>query len=173
MKKIHSQPSPSVIGPPTIHAAVPPIAPVAVHTPSALLRSAPSGNVVIRIDSAVGVMIAAAIPCTTRATISAASDPASPHASDAAANSAVPTANTRRRPSRSAARPPSSSRPPKLSRYALRTHCRSPLAKPRSRSIEGSATTTIAESRMTMKKAAHRSASAFQRRGSGVSVSIA
>jgi hypothetical protein len=79
----------------------------------------------------------------------------------------MPTTNIRRRPSRSAARPPSSSRPPKLSRYALSTHCRSPAEKPRSALIEGNATRTIAESRMTMKKAVHSSVSAFQRRGSG------
>ena len=46
----------------------------------------------------------------------AGTDAASPHASEASAKSAVPAMNTRRRPSRSAARPPSSSRPPKLSR---------------------------------------------------------
>src|SRR5215218_40545 len=67
MKKIHSQPRPSVIGPPTSHAAVPPIAPVEPQMPSALLRSPPSGKVVIRIESAVGVMMAAATPCTARA----------------------------------------------------------------------------------------------------------
>ena len=116
MKKIHSQPSPSVIGPPTSQAAVAPMPPIAAQMPSALLRSAPSSNVVVTIDSAVGVMIAAATPWTTRAAINAATDPANPHASEASANSTVPTMNTRRRPSRSAARPPRSSRPPKLSR---------------------------------------------------------
>ena len=71
MKKIHSQPRPSVIGPPTSHAAVAPMPPIAAQMPSALLRSAPSAKVVVTIDSAVGVMIAAATPCTTRAAISA------------------------------------------------------------------------------------------------------
>ena len=116
MKKIHSQPRPSVIGPPTSHAAVPPMAPVEPQIPSALLRSAPSGKVVITIDSAVGVMIAAATPCTARAVSSASLVPASPAPSEASANRPVPTMNIRRRPSRSAARPPSSSSPPKLSR---------------------------------------------------------
>src|SRR4029079_3728498 len=170
MKKIHSQPRPSVIGPPTSHAAVAPTPPIAAQMPSALLRSAPSANVVATIDSAVGVMIAAAMPCTTRAATSASTDPASPHASEASANSAVPVMNTRRRPSRSAARPPSSKRPPKLSRYALSTHWRSLGAKLRSAPIDGSATTTMAESRMTMKNAVHSRASAFQRRGSGSDV---
>ncbi len=116
MKKIHSQPRPSVIGPPISHAAVPPMAPVEPQIPSALLRSAPSGNVVMRIDSAVGVMIAAATPCTARAVSSAPVVPASPAPSEASANRPVPAMNIRRRPSRSAARPPSRSRPPKLSR---------------------------------------------------------
>ena len=105
-----------MIGPPTSHAAVPPMAPVEPQIPSALLRSAPSGKVVITIDSAVGVMIAAATPCTARAVSSAPLVPASPAPSEASANRPVPTMNIRRRPSRSAARPPSSSRPPKLSR---------------------------------------------------------
>jgi hypothetical protein len=72
MKKIHSQPRPEVIGPPISHAAVAPALPVAAHAVSVLFRSAPSENVVISNDSAVGVMIAAAMPCTTRATINAA-----------------------------------------------------------------------------------------------------
>ena len=116
MKKIHSQPRPSVIGPPISHAAVPPMAPVEPQTPSALLRSGPSGKVVMTIDSAVGVIIAAATPCTTRAVSSAVLVPARPAPSEARANRIVPATNMRRRPSRSAARPPSSSRPPKLSR---------------------------------------------------------
>jgi hypothetical protein len=84
--------------------------------PSALLRSAPSAKVVIRIESAVGAMIAADTPWTTRAAISTPPDHASPHASEASRNSAVPAMNIRLRPRRSAERPPSKSRPPKLSR---------------------------------------------------------
>ena len=89
MKKIHSQPRPSVTGPPISHAAVPPMAPVEPQIPSALLRSAPSGNVVMRIDRAVGVMIAAATPCTARALSSASVVPASPAPSEASANRPV------------------------------------------------------------------------------------
>ena len=115
MKKIHSQPGPSTIGPPISHAAVAPMPPSPPQIPSALLRSEPSGKVVEMIDSAVGVMIAAPTPWITRAARSAAGDQASPHMSDAAVKSRTPAMNTRRRPSRSAARPPSKSRPPKLS----------------------------------------------------------
>src|SRR5215207_5563826 len=88
MKKIHSQPSSEVIGPPTSHAAVAPTPPIVAHTPRALLRSEPSSNVVIRIDSAVGVMIAAATPWITRAAIRDTSDHARPHPSEASANRA-------------------------------------------------------------------------------------
>src|SRR5918996_2787448 len=50
------------------------------------------------------------------------------------------------------------------------THGRSPADIARSAPIEGSATSTIEESTMTMAKAAHSRASAFQRRGSGCAV---
>jgi hypothetical protein len=115
MKKIHSQPGPSTIGPPISHAAVAPMPPSAPQIPSALLRSGPSGKVVEMIERAVGVMIAAPTPWTTRAASSAAGDQPSPHTSDAAVNNRTPVMNRRRRPSRSAARPASSNRPPKVS----------------------------------------------------------
>jgi hypothetical protein len=86
-----------------------------LQTPSALFRSEPSGNVVEMIERAVGVMIAAPTPWTTRAIRRAAGDQASPQMSEAAVKSAMPTIKTRRRPSRSAARPPSSSKPAKAS----------------------------------------------------------
>src|SRR5215813_1173455 len=84
MKKIHRQPGPSTSGPPVSHAVVAPMPPSAPQIPSALVRSAPSVKVVEMIDSAVGVMIAAPAPWTTRAASNAAGDQASPHPSDAA-----------------------------------------------------------------------------------------
>ena len=63
------------------------------------------------IESAVGVMIAAPMPWRARAPISAAGDQASPQRSEAAVKTTRPNMNTRRRPSRSAARPPRRSRP--------------------------------------------------------------
>src|SRR5215203_4156730 len=66
----------------------------------------------------------------------------------------------RRRPSTSAARPPSSRKPPKTSAYALITHCRSSCENPRSTLIEGSATFTTAMSRTTLNWTVLRSASA-------------
>ncbi len=67
------------------------------------------------IDSALGVMIAAPIPWKPHAPISAVSDQASPQRSEASVNRTTPTMNTRRRPSRSAARPPSRSKPANVS----------------------------------------------------------
>jgi len=79
------------------------------------LRSAPSANVVVMIDSAAGETIAAPRPCTARATISHASDCARPPASEASENRISPVMNMRLRPSRSASRPPSSRKPPNVS----------------------------------------------------------
>src|SRR5260370_6951403 len=67
MKKIHRQPGPSTCGPPISHAVVAPIPPSAPQIPSVLVRPAPSGKVVEMIDGAVGDMIAAPAPWTTRA----------------------------------------------------------------------------------------------------------
>jgi len=64
---------------------------------------------------AAGAISAAEAPCTIRARISTTPVQASPHNRDATANSATPAMNTRRRPKRSAALPPSSSSPPKVS----------------------------------------------------------
>src|SRR5262245_982067 len=167
MKKIHAQPSPSTIGPPISQAVVAPMPPSAPQIPSALLRSAPSSKVVVMIESADGVITAAPTPWKARAPISALSDQASPHKSEANVNNTTPTMNTRRRPSRSAARPPSSNRPANVSAYALTTHCNPCAETSSSFSIDGSATVTIAASRITMKNAPHNNANAHQRRGSG------
>ena len=69
----------------------------------------------VMIDSAAGESIAAPRPCAARAANSVAASPASAEASDATVNTPRPARKTRRRPSRSAARPPSSSRLPKIS----------------------------------------------------------
>ncbi len=113
-KKIHSQPAYFVRMPPISTPAAAPLPAMAPQIPSALLRSAPSSNVVVMIESVAGEMIAAPMPCTARAATSTPIEPASPQASEAAENSASPAMNIRRRPSRSAARPPSSSKPPNV-----------------------------------------------------------
>ena len=110
----HSQPAHSVSTPPSSTPAAPPEPATAPQTPSAVLRSAPSLKVVVTIESAAGETSAAPRPCTARAMISHSSLWAKPPASEASANSSRPEMNIRRRPSRSARRPPSSRKPPKI-----------------------------------------------------------
>jgi hypothetical protein len=113
-KKIHSQPRYFVRIPPNRTPAAAPDPPSAPQIPSALFRSGPSRKVVVTIERAAGEMIAAPIPCTARAAISTAAPDASPHVSDASVNRIRPATNIRRRPSRSANRPPSSRNPPNV-----------------------------------------------------------
>ena len=131
--------------------------------PSALLRSAPSVNMFRTVDSAAGRNIAAPNPWVTRIAIRTASVPASEAPSDAAVNTARPAMITRRRPSRSAARPPSSRNPPYASSYAVTTHSRLVCEKWRSRPIVGRAVLTIVRSMTVMNAATARSEKARQR----------
>ncbi len=91
-----------------------PLPPIAPQTPSALFRSAPSGKAVLTIESAEGAMIAPPTPWIPRITIRVVSDSAKPHPSEAAVKTTTPATKTIRLPSRSAARPPSSRKPPKV-----------------------------------------------------------
>jgi hypothetical protein len=84
-------------------------------------------------DSAAGATSAAPAPCTAREIISRTGSWASPPASEAAEKMSSPAANIRRRPNRSAARPPRISKPPKVIAYPVTTHCTVEAAKPRSR----------------------------------------
>ncbi len=102
------------------------------------------------IDSAAGDTIAPPNPWNPRATSSSASDWETPQTSDATENSAIPAMNSRRRPSRSASRPPSSRKPPNISVYAFRIQERLCSENPTSRLIVGSATLTMLASRITM-----------------------
>ena len=63
------QPGPSASRPPRETPTAAPIAEMPPQMPSAVLRSLPSVNVVVRIESAAGAMIAAPIPCAMRALI--------------------------------------------------------------------------------------------------------
>ncbi len=79
---------------------------------NARLRIGPSGNVVVSSDMPAGAVNAAAMPLTNRAAMSSPATLVRPPSNDRMANAASAARNTRRRPSRSAARPPSNSRPP-------------------------------------------------------------
>ena len=82
MKKIHDQLSPLVSAPPSSTPAAPPLPDAAPQMPSARLRSRPSVNVVVRIESAAGESSAAPSPWIERKTISEPSDQASPSSSE-------------------------------------------------------------------------------------------
>ena len=101
--------------PPAIRPTAPPAMLIAAYTPIARLRGGPSGKLVVTSDRAVGATIAPPTPCTARAASSQAWVVAKPPSSEATENRMIPAMKTRLRPRRSPARPPSSSRPPKVS----------------------------------------------------------
>ncbi len=114
-KNTQRQSSHSVSMPPASRPMAPPPAETAAKTPNARLRSGPSGNVVVMSASEVGEAIAPPTPCRTRAASNCQGSWAKPPSSEARVNSRMPVMKTRRRPRMSPARPPSSSRPPKVS----------------------------------------------------------
>ena len=73
IQKIHSHERASVRTPPSRTPAAAPKPPTAPQAPRAMFRSRPSWNVVVRIASAAGEMVAAPRPCSARAPISDAS----------------------------------------------------------------------------------------------------
>ena len=79
---------------------------------SARLRAGPSANVVVMIDRLAGAVNAAAAPLRKRVATSSVPSFTSPPAIEASVKTASAPSSTRRRPSRSANRPPSSSSPP-------------------------------------------------------------
>ena len=152
--------------PPSSTPTAPPLPATAPQIPSARLRSRPSSKVVVRIDSAAGDIMAAPRPCKHRNAISEPSDQASPLSSELTVNRSSPAMKRRRRPNRSASRPPSRRNPPKKIEYAVITHCRLSCEKLRSVLIDGNATFTIEMSSTTMNCAVTITASASQRRRS-------
>ena len=112
-KKIHGQLKALVSAPPSSTPAAPPLPATAPQIPSARLRSRPSWKVVVRIERAAGESMAAPSPCRLRNAISERSDQARPSSSELTVNRSSPAINIRRRPSRSASRPPSRRNPPK------------------------------------------------------------
>ena len=84
MKKTHRHENASVRKPPSTSPTAPPPAAIALHTPSACVRSFPSANVVVTIESAAGDTSAPPNPCSARPTISTPSEFAIPFSSDAA-----------------------------------------------------------------------------------------
>jgi hypothetical protein len=112
MYSTHRQPGPAEMTPPRNTPKTPEKPPIAPHAPSALTRSVPALKLVVRMDSAAGVIRAAPIPWASRAPTSVPAFGAAPPRTEVIANTAVPMTSVTRRPSRSASRPPSSRNPP-------------------------------------------------------------
>ena len=100
-------------------------------------------------DRAEGVSRAALIPWMARAVISWPPLSAKPLSRDAAVNRDRPVRKTLRLDNRSAIRPPRSSPPPDIMRYAVTSHWRSPPRRFSARPIEGSAVLTTEMSSTT------------------------
>ena len=113
-------------------------------------RSSGSLNVTVSSDSAAGASNAPNAPWQARAATSMPKLTAAPPTADAIAKPSRPTRNVTFRPSRSLSLPPSSSRLPNASAYAVTTHCRSTMEKPSDFCADGSAMFMIVASRMIM-----------------------
>jgi len=109
------QSSRPVSSPPARTPAAAPLAAVADQTPIARRRWFGSAKVEVSRDSDVGASTAPPSPWAARAAISQLPPWARPPSRLAAVNSTRPTRKTRRRPNRSAARPPSMRNPAKAS----------------------------------------------------------
>ncbi len=118
--------------------------------PSARVRSRPSAKLPTMSASTAGEASAPPTPCAARAASSQPAPVARPPASDETVNRVIPARNTRRRPRMSPARPPSSSRPPKVSVYAFSTQDRPAGEKRRPAWMCGSAMFTTVRSRTIM-----------------------
>ena len=160
--------------PPRTWPATKPTEETAPYRPMARVRSGPSGKPVVMRDSAAGATTAAPAPCTTRAAISSTGSWASPPARLAREKAIRPATNMRRRPSRSAARPPRIRRPPNEMAYPVTIHWTASAGMCSSRSIDGSATFTMLKSRTTMNAATRirASCSGWRRGGFGAGVDV-
>ena len=160
IRKIHRHPAADTSAPPTTSPSVPAAAEIPPHTENALVRAGPAGNTDVSMASVIGTTNAAASPSTARVTIMTAADGASADPSDAAANTAVPATSTRRRPSRSPVRPPSSRNPPNGTMYASTIQASPPSEKCSEFLIAGIATLTTVTSMVSSSAARHSTASA-------------
>ena len=103
--KIHRHDAESTSWPPTSGPITTPIAPQAVHAPTALPRSS-SGNTATITASAAGVSSAPATPCSARPTTSTSIVGASAHRIEVTPKPPTPSEKTRRSPKMSPSEPP-------------------------------------------------------------------
>ena len=162
-RKIQCQSSALVRIPPSRTPIDPPPDATKPKIPIAFARSAGSVKSRIVNESETADATAPPMPCTALAVSRRPCDVARPQQSEASVNSAMPATNRRRWPYRSPSRPPSSRKPPNVSRYALTTHASDVCENPRSALIDGSATFTIVVSRTIIRVPRQRTISASQR----------
>ena len=103
-KKIHCQPMPVVMIPPTTGPTATAAPVTAPKTPKAIPRSRPWKAWAIS-ASEVANIIAPPTPCTARARLSISGESESPQTAEEQVNTTRPAVNTRRRPNRSASDP--------------------------------------------------------------------
>ena len=108
------QPNASVTTPPSSRPTAYPAEPPTPKAARARLRSAGSAKASVRMPREAGIMVAAPIPCSARAVMRMAAPGANAATSSKVAKTAKPNTSTRRRPTRSAARPPTSRKPAKV-----------------------------------------------------------
>ncbi len=114
------------------------------QAPMALPRSS-GRNVASRMARLPGVSSAAPMPCRARAAMRTPEVGAAAHSRDARANQMTPARKMRLRPYLSPSEPASSSRPARVSVYAVTTHCSESMPTWKSRPMAGSAMpTTVA-----------------------------
>ena len=153
-QKAARQPSVSISMPPSAGPMAVVIADAPAHVPMARPRRS-GGKAAERIARLCGTRSAAPKPWTARAAISQPTVGARAQASEASANTTVPVSNSRRRPNRSPAAPPTRISEPRKRVYPFTTHCSAPRLASSPRCITGSAIVTtvasmnaIAEARM-------------------------
>ena len=95
MKNTQRHESVSVSTPPSTRPTAPPPAAIALQMPSAFVRSAPSANVVVTIESAAGETSAAPRPCSARPPTSMPDDVATPLISEAPVKTTSPAMKSR------------------------------------------------------------------------------
>ena len=152
--------------PPSSRPTAPPAPAIAPKMPNAVLRSFGSVKVVVSSDSAVGTSSAANAPWQARAVISMVKLTEAPPMAETPAKPTSPVRNVTFRPSRSDSLPPSSSKLPNDSVYAVTTHCRSTVEKCSARCADGNAIFITVRSSTTISCARPITHSSTQRRRS-------
>lgn len=145
--------------PPSSGPRTKPDMPTTIITVIARIRSFWSSKSRKTSELVIGAMAAAATPRPARRAISCPAPVTATTHRLSTPKTASPTSRTRRRPSRSAIDPAVSSRPPKVSEYALVTHCRAVVPLPRSRPMVGRAIDSSVLSTISTKKARQSAAS--------------